>query len=73
VTFVATTGDRLMAKLESVGMSKRQLAIRSGVSYRATCRICNGDRLGNLDTWLRFADVLGCDLDEIVGKGEERD
>lgn len=61
-----TTGDAITEKLKSLGMSKRQLAIRSGVSYKTTCKLCNGDRLGNLDTWMRFAEVLGCDLDEIV-------
>ena len=51
-------------------MSKRQLARESQVSYRTVCRIISGDRLGNLDTWMRFAEALGCDLTELIGDGD---
>ena len=62
-----TTGHRLAEKLAELGMSKRQLAFKSQVSYRTVCRIVAGDRLGNLDTWLRFAEALECDVSELIG------
>ena len=48
------------------GVSRRQLALMSGVSYRTVCRIVSGDRLGYLDTWMRFADALGCEVGELI-------
>ena len=48
-------------------MSKRQLARESGVSYRAVCRLVSGDRLGNLDTWLKFCDAIGCEITDLIG------
>lgn len=52
-------------------MSKRQLSLRSGVGYKTVCRICNGDRLGNLDTWMRFSETLGCSVSELIGDEDE--
>jgi len=67
-----TTGQRLAAKLAERGMSKRKLARDSQVSYRTVCRIMSGDRLGNLDTWLRFAEALQCDMSELIGESDGR-
>ena len=53
-------------------MSKRKLARDSQVSYRTVCRIMSGDRLGNLDTWLRFAEALQCDMSELIGESDGR-
>jgi len=53
--------------MEEKGFSKRQLAIETGVSYRTVCRIVSGDRLGYLDTWMKFAEALGCEVGEIIG------
>lgn len=61
-----STGERLAAKLAELGRSKRWLARESQVSYRTVCRIISGDRVGNLDTWMRFAEALGCGLSEIT-------
>lgn len=66
-----TTGDALAAKLAEARMSKRKLARESQVSYRTVCRIVSGDRLGNLDTWMRFAAALGCDVSELTGERDE--
>ena len=65
-----TTGQRLAGKLAEKGMSKRRLARESQVSYRTVCRIIAGDRLGNLDTWMRFAKALGCDISELIGEND---
>ena len=64
------TGERLCARLKAVGMSKRQLAAESEVSYRTVCKIAAGDRLGNLDTWMKFANVLECSVSELTGEVE---
>ena len=65
------TGKNLARMLEDRGMSKRRLARESQVSYRAVCRIVSGDRLRNLDTWMRFAKVLGCSVSELIGEWED--
>ena len=61
-----STGEKLERKLAEKGMGKHELARESQVSYRTICRIVSGDRVGNLDTWMRIADAIGCDLSEIT-------
>lgn len=63
----ATTGQKLESKLAERRMGKRQLARESGVSYRTVCRIVKGDRIGALDTWVKVARALGCDVSELIG------
>lgn len=63
---IESTGEKLASRLSEAGMSKRQLAQEAGVSYRTVCRIVAGDKVGYLDTWMKFAGVLGCDVSEIV-------
>ena len=63
-----TTGERLAREMESRGFSKRRLARESGVSYRTVCRITAGDRVGSLDTWMKVADALGCDVSDLIGE-----
>lgn len=63
-----TTGFNLAAKLAEKGCSKRRLARESQVSYRTVCRVVSGDRVGSLDTWMRFADALDCDVSELIGE-----
>lgn len=62
-----TTGERLNDALRKRGMSKRQLAREAQVSYRTITRIAAGHRKGNLDTWMRFAAAIGCDISELIG------
>lgn len=63
----ATTGQKLESKLAERHMGKRQLARESDVSYRTVCRIMKGDRIGSLDTWMKVASALGCDVSELIG------
>jgi len=56
----------LAAKLAELGVSKRKLARDSHVSYRTVSRILSGDRVGYLDTWMRFAEALGCPLGDLL-------
>ena len=62
-----TTGGRLADAMAGRGFSKRRLARESGVSYRTVCRVTSGDRVGSLDTWMRFADALGMEVSELIG------
>lgn len=62
-----TTGQRLEAKMRSLGINKRQLSAMSRVSYRTVQRVCSGDDVGGVDTWRRLAFALGCGLDELLG------
>jgi len=66
-----TTGQRLAEKLAEKGISKRKLARESQVSYRTVCRVMSGDRLGNLDTWIRFSEAIGCDISELIGDSDD--
>ena len=66
-----TTGETLAWKLTEYGVSRRGLARKSNVSYRTVCRIISGDRLGNLDTWMRFAEAVGCSVSDLIGDSEE--
>lgn len=65
---IASTGEKLAEKLAESGKSKRWLAMKAGVSYRTVCRIVAGDKVGYLDTWMKFAEVLGCDVSELIGE-----
>ena len=64
---IDTTGRHLEAKMAELGISRRRLARESHVSYRTVCRILAGDRLGMLDTWMRFADAVGCSVSDLIG------
>ena len=66
-TATPSTGERLAERLEEIGMTKSHLAAESQVSYRTICRIISGDRLGNLDTWLRICKAIGCEISDLVG------
>ena len=61
-----TTGEKLMRKLAETGMSMRGLARESGVSYNTVKRCVTGDRRGSLDTWMRLADAIGCEVSDII-------
>lgn len=61
-----TTGQKLAEKLAERGISKHGLARESQVSYRTVCRVVSGDRVGTLDTWMRIAAALDCNLDDII-------
>ncbi len=61
-----STGPMLERYLYEHGVSRYELSKRSGVSKSTIARMCTGDRIGGLDTWLKVADALGCSLDDII-------
>lgn len=53
----------VMARMAKCGISKRQLAIQSGVTARTVFMWLNGHSVGiNLTTLVRFCMILGVDL-----------
>ena len=60
------TGDALLDRMRELGVSKHELERISGVDYSTICRICKGDRIGYLDTWVRVCDALGIELQELL-------
>ena len=44
------------------GMTQKKLASMSGVTERTVARVLRGRREGNIDTLLRFADVLNYEV-----------
>ena len=61
-----TTGDMLAAYMKEHGFSKRRLSSETGIYMNTITRILRGDKLGNIHTWMAFADAMGCTLDDIL-------
>lgn len=59
--------SKLKDKRLSVGMKSVALADAVGVSKPFMWQLENDMRTARLDTWKRIAQVLGCELDEIMG------
>lgn len=62
-----SSGRRLSEYLRGAGVSRRELARRTGLDQRTVSALCSGRREGNMATWRAIARALGCSLDEIVG------
>ena len=65
---------KLMQVRQSRGVSQSELADAAGVSRPFMHDLENGKRNARQDTWERIANVLGCDVDEILhdkNEGEE--
>lgn len=57
--------EQLRATFEQSGMSKFELARRSGVSYSGVHRFISGERDITLDTASRLAEVLGVEFHQV--------
>lgn len=55
------------------GFSKRRLSKETGIYMNTITRILRGDKLGNIHTWMAFADAMGCTLDEILYVSEDKE
>ena len=64
---MATTGQNLGKVLAERGVSKAKLSRDAEVSYKTVIRIVKGDRVGSLDSWMRFAEALDCETSELIG------
>lgn len=63
-----TSGQRLERYLYDHGVSKYALARKSGVTEVTIYRICNGECIGNLETWTRIAQALETTVSAITGR-----
>lgn len=61
-----TTGEMLASYMAEHGFSRYQLSRETGIYMNTIKHIINGDRVGNLHTWMAFAEAMGCTLDDIL-------
>jgi transcriptional regulator with XRE-family HTH domain len=60
--FFAAIADRVAERRIELGMSQRELAELTGTTQSAIARLEAGGRPPRIDTLLRIADALDCDL-----------
>ena len=60
--FFARIAHQVAARRSELGLSQRELAERVGTTQSAIARLERGGRPPRIDTLLRIADALECDL-----------
>jgi len=60
--FVAAVADQVAGRRQAKGLSQRELAELVGTTQSAIARLERGGRPPRIDTLLRIADALDCDL-----------
>ena len=60
-------GERLRRWLRENGVSQAELARRAGLDRKVVSALASGRRDGNLATWRRIRQALGCSFDDILG------
>jgi len=60
--FFAQIADRVADRRTTMGLSQRDLAERCGTTQSAIARLERGGRPPRIDTLLRIAEALNCDL-----------
>lgn len=58
---------RLQEYLDKVGVSRYELAKRTGMKLQTISALCVGRSGGRMDTWRLIAEALGCKVSDIVG------
>lgn len=69
--------ENLKVRIESSGMSYRELASKTGISAAAVCRYVNSKQIPNAYTVLAFANAFNCTPNDLYGivkeeNGKER-
>lgn len=57
---------KLRKMLIDSNMNFRTLAEKTNITYRQVSRIVNGHSSGSLAWWRKAAEVLGCEVTEII-------
>ena len=60
--FFAQIADRVAERRKEVGLSQQQLAMLTGTTQSAIARLEKGGRPPRIDTLMRIAEALDCDL-----------
>ena len=60
--FFAQIADKVAERRVQMGMSQRELAVRCGTTQSAIARLERGGRPPRIDTLLRIAEALDCEL-----------
>ena len=60
--FFAKIADRVASRRMAMGLSQRELAERCGTTQSAIARLERGGRPPRIDTLLRIAEALDCEL-----------
>jgi predicted transcriptional regulator len=60
--FFAAVADKVSERRQAIGLSQRELAELVGTTQSAIARLERGGRPPRIDTLLRIADALECDL-----------
>jgi transcriptional regulator with XRE-family HTH domain len=60
--FFAAIADKVASRRQEMGLSQRELAEIVGTTQSAIARLERGGRPPRIDTLLRIADALECDL-----------
>jgi predicted transcriptional regulator len=60
--FFAAIADQVADRRQALGLSQRELAELTGTTQSAIARLEAGGRPPRIDTLLRIADALDCDL-----------
>jgi predicted transcriptional regulator len=69
--FFAQIAERVAERRVAAGLSQRELAVLCGTTQSAIARLERGGRPPRIDTLLRIADALQCELIvELVPRGE---
>jgi transcriptional regulator with XRE-family HTH domain len=62
----------LREEREKKALSMTTLGVRAGLSQQSVSYIERGKRIPNLDTLLRIAEALGCDLAALIARAQSK-
>lgn len=62
-----TTGSALLSYLKRNGVSQRELSRRTGLDVDTVQRVCHGDGIGTMGTWMRIWKALNATPNDVLG------